>query len=76
MEVWEWFFVALGFAATVYIVGTMIWAIMDILKQIQLPRTTKAFWVAVVAIVPIIGAVIWIYAKPQVLGSAITFPKA
>lgn len=76
MDIWEWLVVGLGVVAVLYILGTVVWAIFDVLKQDHLQSSDKVLWVAIVAFVPLFGAVIWMWVKPRALRATPKLPKA
>jgi cytochrome c-type biogenesis protein CcmH/NrfF len=65
MEPWEWALAALGGLSALFVFGSIIWGIFDVLREDRLDQTTRILWVLAMFILPLFGIVAWLYAKSR-----------
>ncbi|MCA4133435.1 PLD nuclease N-terminal domain-containing protein [Arthrobacter sp. M4] len=65
MEPWEWPFVALGGLSVLFILGSIIWGVFDVLREDRLDQTARAIWLVVMFVLPLFGIIAWLYAKSR-----------
>ncbi|MDI2036787.1 PLDc N-terminal domain-containing protein [Paenarthrobacter nitroguajacolicus] len=70
MEVWQWILVLLAAAAAVFVMGSIIWAMFDVLREVRLDQTARVLWVLLLFAVPLLGLLAWLYAKPRLADSS------
>ncbi|WP_431230593.1 PLD nuclease N-terminal domain-containing protein [Paenarthrobacter nicotinovorans] len=49
--------------------GSIIWAVFDVLGEVRLNQTTRILWVLLLFAVPLLGLLAWLYAKPRLAQS-------
>ncbi|SDW04159.1 Phospholipase_D-nuclease N-terminal [Arthrobacter sp. cf158] len=64
MEPWQWALAALAGLSAVFVMGSIIWAVFDVLRDPSLSQTARIIWVLVLFAVPLLGLMAWLYAKP------------
>ncbi|SEI77021.1 Phospholipase_D-nuclease N-terminal [Arthrobacter sp. yr096] len=64
MEPWQWALAALAGLSAVFVMGSIIWAVFDVLRDPSLSQTARIIWVLVLFVVPLLGLMAWLYAKP------------
>ena len=69
MEVWQWALVLLAAALAAYVIGSIIWAVFDVLGEVRLNQTTRILWVLLLFAVPLLGLLAWLYTKPRLAHS-------
>lgn len=69
MEVWQWALVLLAAASAAFVMGSIIWAVFDVLGEVRLNQTTRILWVLLLFAVPLHGLLAWLYAKPRLAQS-------
>ncbi|WP_375164198.1 PLDc N-terminal domain-containing protein [Paenarthrobacter sp.] len=45
--------------------GSIIWAVFDVLSEVRLDQTTRALWMVLFFVLPFLGLLAWLYAKPR-----------
>ncbi|GGJ18075.1 PLDc N-terminal domain-containing protein [Paenarthrobacter histidinolovorans] len=65
MEVWQWALVLLAAASAAFVMGSIIWAVFDVLGEVRLNQTTRILWVLLLFAVPLLGLLAWLYTKPR-----------
>ncbi|WP_374198923.1 PLDc N-terminal domain-containing protein [Paenarthrobacter sp. AR 02] len=70
MDVWQWGLVLLAAASAVFVMGSIMWAVFDVLGEVRLEQTTRILWVLLLFTVPLLGLLAWPYAKPRLAHSA------
>ena len=69
MEPWEWALAALGALSGLFVFGSIIWGILDVLGEDRLDQMSRILWVLAMFILPLFGIVAWLYAKPRLSAS-------
>ncbi|WP_167510388.1 PLD nuclease N-terminal domain-containing protein [Paenarthrobacter nitroguajacolicus] len=77
MEAWQWLLAVLAGLSAVFVIGSNIWAIFDVLREDRLDQTRRVIWVLLLFVMPLFGVVVWLYAKPRLngLGSRLRLRK-
>ncbi|MBP1234017.1 hypothetical protein JOE40_003660 [Arthrobacter sp. PvP102] len=65
MELWEWALAALGVVSALFIMGSIIWGIFDVLREERLDQTARILWVLAMFILPLFGVIAWLFAKSR-----------
>ena len=65
MEAWQWIFVLLAGASAIFVMAAIIWAVFDVLSEVRLDQTTRVLWVVLLFVLPLLGLLAWLYAKPR-----------
>ncbi|MCY1233513.1 hypothetical protein D9M72_460590 [compost metagenome] len=65
MELWEWALAALGVVSALFIMGSIIWGIFDVLREERLDQTARILWVLAMFILPLFGVIVWLFAKSR-----------
>jgi hypothetical protein len=69
MEPWEWALAALGGLSGLFVFGSIIWGIFDVLGEDRLDQMSRILWVLAMFILPLFGIGAWLYAKPRLSAS-------
>ncbi|WP_426006342.1 PLDc N-terminal domain-containing protein [Paenarthrobacter sp. NyZ202] len=69
MEAFQWVLAALGALAALFVAGSIIWAVIDVLRQTALNQTTRAVWLFLLFTVPLLGVFAWLYWRPKITSS-------
>ncbi|MEV4952486.1 PLDc N-terminal domain-containing protein [Paenarthrobacter nitroguajacolicus] len=65
MEAWQWILVLLAGASAIFVMGSIIWAVFDVFSEVRLDQTTRVLWVVLLFVLPLLGLLAWLYAKPR-----------
>ena len=65
MEAWQWILVLSAGASAIFVMGSIIWAVFDVLSEVRLDQTTRVLWVVLLFVLPLLGLLAWLYAKPR-----------
>ena len=65
MEAWQWILAGIGVLAAVFVFGSIIWGIFDVLREDRLDQTTRALWLVAMFILPLFGVIAWLYFMPR-----------
>jgi hypothetical protein len=69
MEPWEWALATLGLLSALFVFGSIIWGIFDVLREHRLDQTSRILWVVAMFILPLFGIGAWLFAKPRLSAS-------
>ncbi|UKA51983.1 PLD nuclease N-terminal domain-containing protein [Arthrobacter sp. FW305-123] len=47
--------------------GSIAWAVFDVLRDRSLSQTARLMWVLALFAVPLLGLMAWLYAKPRLM---------
>lgn len=70
MEALQWVLPAVAGLSAVFVMGSNIWAIFDVLREDRLDQATRIIWVLLLFAAPLLGLLAWLYAKPRLTGLA------
>ncbi|MFF2844226.1 PLDc N-terminal domain-containing protein [Paenarthrobacter sp. NPDC057981] len=65
MEALQWIPAILAGAAALFVMGSIVWAVFDILGETRLTQTARVLWVVLMFAVPLFGILAWLFAKPR-----------
>ncbi|WP_307028671.1 PLD nuclease N-terminal domain-containing protein [Arthrobacter globiformis] len=65
MEPWEWALAALGVLSGLFVCGSIVWGVFDVLRENRLDQTSRILWVLAMFILPLFGVVAWLSAEPR-----------
>ncbi|QSZ54901.1 MULTISPECIES: PLDc N-terminal domain-containing protein [Paenarthrobacter] len=55
--------------SALFVLGSIIWAIFDVLGADRFDQTARAIWVLVLFLAPVFGLLAWLYMKPRLTRS-------
>ena len=64
MELWQLALVFLGGLSGLFYFGAVVWGIFDVLRDRRLDQTARILWLIVMFVLPLIGIIAWLFAKP------------
>ncbi|MFE4196443.1 PLDc N-terminal domain-containing protein [Paenarthrobacter sp. NPDC056912] len=70
MESWQWLLVLIAGLPAVFVMGAVIWGVLDVLKDDRLDQTARVLWVLLLFVLPLFGILAWLYARPRLTGLA------
>lgn len=70
VEAWQWVLPTAAGLSAVFVMGSIIWAVFDVLGADRLDQTTRVIWVLLLFVAPLFGLLAWLYVKPRLTGSA------
>lgn len=65
MEVWQWAVVLLAGLSAVFVMGAIIWAVFDVLREDRLDQIARVLWVLLLFVLPLLGLLAWLYVRPR-----------
>ena len=68
MEPWQWLLAIIGVAAIVFVFGSILWGIFDVLREDRLEQTARAVWLVAMFIAPFFAVMAWLFFKPRLGG--------
>lgn len=69
MEFWQWALVVLAGLSALFVMGSIVWGVFDVIGEDRLDQMTRALWVLAFFVLPLFGIVAWLFAKSKVGGS-------
>jgi len=70
MEAWQWALTVLAGLSAVFVMGSIIWAVFDVLGERSLSQTARIVWVLALFAMPLLGLIAWLHAKPRLMQAA------
>lgn len=70
MEALQWIPAILAGAAALFVMGSIVWGLFDVLGDKRLDQATRTVWALLIFALPLFGILAWLYTKPRIAGGS------